>query len=219
LDFFFNDFRYLFLLFKYNFFVVGYFKKFWDIFVLFKYSFYNNIIILLNKIVKDNLSLNDLNEEIINIDNIDENKYTEIIENNSKKIIDYYKMIIDNIYVKNIEGNNKYIQFPDCLNFINPNSLNKEKIQIVISNFFIQAYKSLSEYNFDILKKFFYSFLYFKQTSKLYNDIMIEQNSKIIKNKNDVSETHYLLPKIKNNKYTLVLDLDETLVYCHTNSN
>ena len=179
----------------------------------------NNIIILLNKIVKDNLSLNDLNEEIINIDNIDENKYTEIIENNSKKIIDYYKMIIDNIYVKNIEENNKYIQFPDCLNFINPNSLNKEKIQIVISNFFIQAYKSLSEYNFDILKKFFYSFLYFKQTSKLYNDIMIEQNSKIIKNKNDVSETHYLLPKIKNNKYTLVLDLDETLVYCHTNSN
>ena len=182
----------------------------------------NNIIILLNKIVKDNLSLSDLSEDINYDNNIDENKYTQIIENNSKKLIDYYKMIIENIYQKYLEGNNTFIQFPDCLNFINPNSLNKSKIQIVISNFFIQAYKSLPEYNFDMLKKFFYFFLYFKQT-KLNDDNkiieIIEQSPKSIKTKSKYSDAHYLLPKIKNQKYTLVLDLDETLVYCQPNVN
>ena len=180
----------------------------------------NNIIILLNKIVKDNLSINDLNEDINNYNNIDENKYTEIIDNNSKKLIDYYKMIIENVYKKYLEGNNTFIQFPDCLNFINPNSLNKSKIQIVISNFFIQAYKSLPEYNFDMLKKFFYLFLYFKQTSKIFDDNkIIEQSPKVIRPKTKISDSHYLLPKIKNQKYTLVLDLDETLVYCQPNTN
>ena len=179
----------------------------------------NNIIILLNKIVKDNLSINDLNEDINYYNNIDENKYTEIIENNSQKLFDYYKMIIENIYQKYLEGNNTFIQFPDCLNFINPNSLNKSKIQIVISNFFIQAYKSLQEYNFDMLKKFFYLFLYFKQTSKLFDDNKIIEQSPKIKTKSKYSDAHYLLPKIKNQKYTLVLDLDETLVYCKPNIN
>ena len=180
----------------------------------------NNIIILLNKIVKDNLSINDLNEDINNYNNIDENKYTEIIDNNSKKLIDYYKMIIEHVYKKYLEGNNTFIQFPDCLNFINPNSLNKIKIQIVISNFFIQAYKSLPEYNFDMLKKFFYLFLYFKQTSKIFDDNkIIEQSPKVIRPKTKISDSHYLLPKIKNQKYTLVLDLDETLVYCQPNTN
>ena len=181
----------------------------------------NNIIILLNKIVKDNLLNDNLNDDN-NIDykNIDENKYIRIIENNLIKLIDYYKMIIDNIYIKYLKEKNKYIQFFDNLNFINPNSLNKDKLDILIANFFVQSYKSTFEYNYDLLKKFFYSFLYFKQCSnKNNNSNKNEFSPKEIKIKNIILDknNHYLLPKIKNNKYTLVLDLDETLVYNQSN--
>ena len=166
----------------------------------------NNIIIALNKIVKDNLYNNDDDfNENINYNELDEYKFIEIIEMNLKKIVDYCRMLIENIYYKYLKGKNNYIKFPDCINFINPNSLNRNKLDIFISNFFIQAFKSISEYNFDVLKKLFYSFLYFKQSLKTKKGNLISGiNDKI---------PHYLLPKIKNHKYTLVLDLDETLVY------
>ena len=200
----------------------------------------NNIIILLNKIVKDN----DINYKII-----DENKYINIIENNLIKLIDYCKMIIENIYMKYLKGKNKYIQFPDSLNFINPISLDKNQLDILIANFFVQAFKSTcSEYNYDFLKKFFYSFLNHKQVNNIIkennnnnnnnniinnNDNEIESTPKSSKSKSNISINisenknnnknknnnyyHYLLPKIKNNKYTLVLDLDETLIYTQKN--
>ena len=184
----------------------------------------NNIIIILNKIVKDNLYNDDLDEENNDYNNLDENKYVEIIDNNSKKLIDYYKMIIENIYMKYLRGKNKYIKFPDCLNFINTNSLNKDKLDVLIANFFIQANKSLSEYNYDLIKKFFYSFLYSKQSSnkninfkeKVKNEFL---SPKIIKINNIFSSKNnqFLLPKIKKHKYTLVLDLDETLIYTQSN--
>ena len=190
----------------------------------------NNIIILLNKIVKDNDNDNDINYKIM-----DENKYIQIIQNNLIKLIDYCKMIIENIYMKYLKGKNKYIQFPDSLKFINPISLDKSKLDILIANFFVQAFKpTSSEYNYDFLKKFFYSFLNHKQAN---NDIKennsnnnnneIESTPKTSKSKSNISINinenntnnyyHYLLPKIKNHKYTLVLDLDETLIYTQKN--
>ena len=173
----------------------------------------NNIIILLNKIVKDHLS-NDFNEKNTDFNNLNENKYIQFIDNNSKKLIDYYIMIIENIYMRNLIGKNKYIKFPDCINFINPNSLNGNKLDILIANFFTQASQSIIEYNYDLYKKFFYLFLYFKQSSRKNQENKIE-SQKTITNKNAISENnnHFLLPKIKNNKYTLVVDLDETLIY------
>ena len=185
----------------------------------------NNIIILLNKIVKDND--NDINYKIM-----DENKYIKIIENNLIKLIDYYKMIIENIYMKYLKGKNKYIQFPDSLNFINPISLDKNKLDILIANFFVQAFQpTSSEYNYDFLKKFFYSFLNHKQANNNIkennnNNNEIESTPKTSKSKSNISKNvnennnnyyHYLLPKIKNHKYTLVLDLDETLIYTQKN--
>ena len=58
---------------------------------------------LLNKIIKDNLYNDDLNEDNIDYNNLDENKFIDIIEFNSKKLIDYNKMVIENIYMKYIK--------------------------------------------------------------------------------------------------------------------
>jgi len=192
----------------------------------------NNIIIILNKVVKNNLYNDNLNDSY-DYNNIDENKFIEIIESNSKKIIDYYKMLIENIYMKFIDEENNTIQFPDCINTIISNNLENDKLEILIATFFIKAHKSISEFNFDLLKKFFYSFLYLKASSNINNTITQSNkkspNSKINQNINpninlninsninSEKQNKCLLPKIKNHKYTLVLDLDETLVYSQRN--
>ena len=186
----------------------------------------NNIIIILSKVVKNNLYNDNLNDSY-DYSNIDENKFIEIIENNSKKIIDYYKMLIENIYMKFIDENNNTIQFPDCINTIISNNLENDKLEILIATFFSEAQKSISEYNFDLLKNFFYSFLY-KKTSSNMNSTINQSNTKNTNpnsnentntnsNINSEKQNKYLLPKIKNHKYTLVLDLDETLVYSQRN--
>ena len=157
----------------------------------------NNIIILLRKIVNDNKYVKDLNEKSFEYDILEENKYIEIIENDSKKILDYFNMIIENIYIKYLEGKNKNIKFPDYINIINSNNLSKNELDIIIANFFIESNKSLEEYNYDILKKFFYSFLYYKQTLNVKDDNLITPK-KIKSKKKFAKKTNYLLPKIKN---------------------
>ena len=169
----------------------------------------NNIIIILNKIVKDNLQNDDLYEAY---KNLDESKYIKIIENNFNKIEDYYNMIVENIYIKNIDENNKII-FNDCINNINPKIMSKYKLDIVISNFFIEANKKLSDYTIETLKNFFYSIITTKKT--FYKNIKQKVKSNSINN----NQIHYLLPKICDHKYTLILDLDETLIYSQINFN
>ena len=91
--------------------------------------------------MKENLdNFEDLNENI-NYNELDEYKFIEIIEINSKKLVDYCQMLIENIYVKYLTGKNNYIKFPDCINFINPNSLNKNKFEVFIANFFAEERK------------------------------------------------------------------------------
>jgi len=62
----------------------------------------DNIIIVLNKRIKDNINNDLLLNHGINYNYyLDENKYINIISNNSKNINDYYNIIINNIYKNN----------------------------------------------------------------------------------------------------------------------
>ena len=130
-----------------------------------------------------------------------------LIGNNLKEVNNYYKMIIDNLY-------------------------SHEKLNI-ISLFFFDAYRLLNNYNFEDLKYFFDSFL---QRTKYRDPINKEntnniQNRSLSKNKginiksvviykyNYANGNFYYLPPIKKcYKYTLVLDLDETLIYLMPNN-
>ena len=168
----------------------------------------NNIIMILNKIVKDNLQNDDLYETY---KILDESKYIKIVENHFNKILDYYDMIVENIYKKKVDENN-LITFNECINNINPKILSKNKFEIIISNFFIEARKKLSDYPIETLKSFFNSFLNSKET--FYKNIKSKNKINSINN-----PIHYLLPKIREHKYTLILDLDETLIYSQINFN
>ena len=173
----------------------------------------SNIVIALNKTIKNNLENNNISN-IYDYSNLDENKYIEIILMNSKNIDDYYKMIINNIYIDII--NEDTIKFPDSIN-IDPTELDKNKIENIIESFFIQSYKSLTNFNFDIFKKFYYSFLRSNEIENKNKDIIGEKINNI-ENK-EKKEIKYLLPEIKNKKYSLVLDLDETLIYAQRSFN
>ena len=173
----------------------------------------SNIVISLKKTIKNNLDNNNISN-IYDYSNLDENKYIEIILMNSKNLDDYYKMIINNIYIDIINEDN--IKFPDCIN-IDATELDKNKIENIIQSFFIQSYKSLSNFDFDIFKKFYYSFLCSNEIENKNKDIIGEKINNI-ENK-EKKEIKYLLPEIKNKKYSLILDLDETLIYAHRSFN
>ena len=198
----------------------------------------SNVINVLNKIINDNIDKDNLNKILFDINNLDENKYIEIILSSSKSIDNYYKMIINNIYINNINQEN-YHKFLDYIN-INPNELDKNKIGKIIESFFVESYHSLSNFNFDVFNKFYYFFLSKnefedkKNNNANNNDNKYENNNDIInniinnnileeKNINKIEkekEKKYLLPEIKNNKtYSLILDLDETIIYAQRSFN
>ena len=127
---------------------------------------------LIEKELKINLSSQDMNEDSI----------TSLICNTIQNILNYYKMIIDNLYT--LEEDEE----------INKND--KEKI---VSEFFKQIYKSVDNYSFENLKLFFYSTL-----NKQNKYVSINQSQ----------EKKYYLSRIKTNyKYSLLINLDETLIY------
>jgi Dullard-like phosphatase family protein len=171
--------------------------------------------------LKTNLMKQDMNEYNI----------LQIITNNSKNINNYYKMLIDNLYGQNYIIDDNNIKFPQCLN----NSeyiLSQNKLHNVISVFFFDAYRLLTNYDFNDLYEFFNIYLNKKQkkdinmstnkTEKIINDYGIYNNNDIIKSStatyNKIEK--YLLPKMKKYyKYSLVLDLDETLICIKRDSN
>ena len=183
----------------------------------------SNIIVFLKKIINNNLDKDNFKDIFFDINDLDENKFIEIILTNSKSIDDYYKMIINNIYTSNI-NQDYYIKFPDCIN-INPKELDKNKMEIIIETFFIESYKSLSIFNFDLIKKFYYSFLNINNLDEKNNNVVFPEkkfdNDNINFNNNIITEKEkkYLLPEIKDKKYTLILDLDETLIYAQRSFN
>ena len=185
------------------------------------YEIINNLKMITKQELKTNLMKQDMNEYNI----------LQIITNNSKNINNYYKMLIDNLYGQNYIIDDNNIKFPQCLN----NSeyiLSQNKLHNVISVFFFDAYRLLTNYEFNDLYEFFNIYLNKKQkkdinlstkkTEKIINDYGIYNNNDIITSTTTTYNKieKYLLPKMKKYyKYSLVLDLDETLICIKRDSN
>jgi Dullard-like phosphatase family protein len=150
-------------------------------------------------------------------------------------------MIIDNLYShfytkKNNKKNyndSKY-KFPNCLQ-LDLNELDYYEKLNVISLFFYDSYKLLNNYNFEDMKYFFDSFLqrikyqdqFNSSSAKFQIRPLSKSKSKNVNNMKNIviykynyanGNFYYLPPMKKCYKYTLVLDLDETLVYLMPNN-
>ena len=161
--------------------------------------------------------LNNIINEFINKKNIvkkniiNENKIIEIIEKNSNETINYYKMIIESLYPKNFNYNeknyynkNQFFERKNNINskFVGKNNTNKIKIKDKINHFFNNTYKKTQDFSFEEFISFFYTVL------------SHTKNEKKAKKDKNTSVKQYILPPIKANyKYSLILNLDETLVY------
>ena len=200
---------------------------------------HTNCLILIYFIInisKNNFNNSNLLKKIINIlekepsivqlkyQEINENIILNIITNNLKSINNYYRMIIDNIYAKYNSVVEENIKFPKCnknIELIKTKFIQYKLINI-ISSCFYNAYKSINNYDFIELQKFFYLFLIPNKNTKKINSNNIEKikiNSRYIE-KNNKNKIIYYLPKIKMcYKYSLVLDLDETLISFQKNNN
>ena len=176
-----------------------------------------NLQIIIEQDLKINLEKQDLNEYNI----------LQIITNNSKNINNYYKMIIDNLYGQNYVNDDNNIKFPQCLNNQSKiiSQLKKNKLDYIISAFFFDAYRLLTNYDFNDLNNFFEIFLKRKKNivseANDYNEEKYKSNEKnnFFEHTNEQNTDSqnkiekYLLPRMKRiYKYTLVLDLDETLI-------
>ena len=192
----------------------------------------NQILNIINKELKINISY----KEIIN-----EEKIIQIMNDNFNQIYNYYSMIIDNLYAYSKEyfNFNSYIySFPNCLSF-DVNKFTDNDKQKIISLFFYESLKTKQNYSIQDLKKFFnlyinkaiISFSSFNNNDNnnsknivnklnLNNKFNINQNYtkllKINQNINYIQNKQFLPPIKKPYLYTLVLDLDETLIHYKT---
>ena len=179
----------------------------------------DNIIIVLNKIIKDNLNNDLLLNHGYNYNYyLDENKYINIISTNSKNINDYYNIIINNIYKK------QHIRDINLLEYIiniNNQEINDELCEKNIPIFFMEINKYINEVNIDNLQNFFNIILCYKNKNEINIELNYNKNKNIDYNIIDnPKENKYLLPEIKDNKeYTLILDLEDTLIHSQRNFN
>ena len=188
---------------------------------------YDNFIVLLVLILKNNrnedkIFLRNFNKIIdeyeknkkSDIKNIDENKVVEIIGNNTNEIINYYKMLIDSLYKKYYNENDYSVKFPECIKNIEIEKTKLNKIKNVMSSFFYEAYKKAGNYDFIEYKYFFYLFLSHKNDKPTNAKRKTSRKLRSNKSKDKNIAKSNILPEIKENyKYSLILDLDETLIY------
>ena len=194
----------------------------------------NDLLNQILNIIDKNLKIKD----IINEDNV-----IQLMADNFRQINNYYSMIIDNIYPQNNISSSNFYSFPNCLN-IDKNKLTDIQKNNIIISFFYEANKSKQNFTIQDLKKFFDSYL--NRAKMLFNflikdNISIKNNLrkcnsnnnlnnidnylkplKVNQNKNymqineNMNINSYLPPIKKPYKYTLVLDLDETLINYQT---
>ena len=188
---------------------------------------YDNFIVLLVLILKnhrneDRIFLRNFNKMIdeyeknkkTDIKNIDENKVVEIIGNNTNEIINYYKMLIDSLYKKYYNENDFSVKFPECIKNIEIEKIKLNKIKNVMSSFFYEVYKKAANYDFIEYKYFFYLFLSHKDDKTTNVKRKTSRKLRTNKSKEKNIAKSNILPQIKDNyKYSLILDLDETLIY------
>ena len=188
----------------------------------------NQYIIPLKNIISNHLTMK------IEDKNINEFSIIQLITDNTKNINNYYIMILDNLYKSkkeknaiNIRNKNLY-KFPGCIGnydeIFEIGTKNKNDINIndLVAMFFFDSYRLLNNYNIGDLKKFFDLFLD-RLPPSLSNSARSEikeekiNTSPIFNNDNNM----LILPKLDKKKYkfTLVLELNETLVYMNKNSN
>ena len=205
---------------------------------------HNNYLILINFILNNNYikfknNDNDFLNHIMDIidknlkikDIYNEDNALSLISDNFRQINNYYSMIIENLYsshgnLNNINLSSNIYSFPKCLNLDENKLTNIQKNNIIIS-FFNDAYKNLQNFSIQDLKKFFN--LYLNRAKISFNSFLNDNNIKSIncpkplkvnQNKNLIQKNEktssYLPPIKKPYKYTLVLDLDETLIHYKT---
>jgi Dullard-like phosphatase family protein len=169
------------------------------------------------------------------------------MNDNFKQINNYYLMIIDNLYSYNNNNcpnyNTNFYSFPNCLNFDISKFSDVEK-QNIISQFFYETIKEKNNYSIPELKKFFN--LYINKAKIAFSSFHNYDNNSIknIQNRNNnmtninntfnqnyskslkvnhninyIQYKSFLPPIQKPYIYTLVLDLDETLIHYKTNSS
>ena len=170
--------------------------------------------------LKMNLGMQDMNELAI----------LQIFSDNFKQINNYYEMIIENVYsnldeansisfdINNAKKNFVYYKFPNCLK-LNMIKINDKKKCYIISEFFNNALKSIDSYCMKELKLFFNLYLnkstdnvfiqQYYNYKRIYSLIPCPPLSPILNSEKKI------LPPINEEKYnyTLILDLDETLIY------
>ena len=219
------------------------------IYIINNYNINNKMInnIFLNNIMINKINQLIINEKNLKIEkNNIQNEYNliSLIMDNYKEVNYYYKYIVEQIYlptyniilketkfINNLKYNinNKNI-FPFCLK-IDKNKIVYHQVTGLISLFFYDSLKILNNYKFEDLFLFFEKYILISEDAHLFNyyknnniqndNININSQFKykdfcsINKNPNQ-----YFLPPIKKGyKFTLVLDLDETLVFCRKDNN
>ena len=160
------------------------------------------------------------------------------INNNFKDINNYYQYIFSNLYTsaynsilndKNFLNNIKYSE-NNIIPFtyfakVDKSRLNNNQIIGLLSLFFYDYYKMPDNYNIEDLFFIFENFLLESDynNNNIINFINNDKNQlkyRDFSSINNNSPNQYFLPPIKKcYKYTLVLDLDETLVYCRKEKN
>ena len=187
----------------------------------------------LYNVIKNELSLH------LNKKDLDEYNIILIINHNINTIGNYFKLIIDNIYLSFYQPQNKLFKFPSTLYGKIEEKLKYSKE--IISSFFFDAFSFTDNYTIEDINKFFNLFLFktsdqngsfilsykVKFQNKENHTLNNNNNNNNINTQNNnlntinqINSTLYYLPKINPiYKYSLVLDLDETLIYLKKDSN
>ena len=165
----------------------------------------------LENLIKYQLTLN------IKKDNLNEHDIIKIYESNFQQISEFYKIILNNIYSKNYHPEIFRLRFPYILK--NQNAIGNFKI--ISSNFFNDAYEKTKPYIMIDLKKFYNIFLFRipdPNGSYILSYRLETTKENIIENK--ITNPNYFLPS-RDPKYdfTLVIDLDETLIHFKRSSD